>query len=220
MAKVDFVTRLHTSTKRDYLERVVQHDKAECVVVAKQYGEDYWDGDRKYGFGGYHYDGRWRPVAQAMADYYGLKSGDSILDVGCGKAFLLYEFTQVVPGLKVTGMDISEYAIANAKEEVRPYLRAANAVDLPYEDESFDLVISLGTLHNLLIYDLRQAVKEIQRVGKQDRYISVESYRNEREKVNLLYWQLTCESFYSPEEWEWFYNDCGYTGDFEFIFFE
>ena len=195
MAKVDFVTRLHTSTKRDYLERVVQHDKAECVVVAKQYGEDYWDGDRKYGFGGYHYDGRWRPVAQAMADYYGLKSGDSILDVGCGKAFLLYEFTQVVPGLKVTGMDISEYAIANAKEEVRPYLRAANAVDLPYEDESFDLVISLGTLHNLLIYDLRQAVKEIQRVGKQDRYISVESYRNEREKVNLLYWQLTCECF-------------------------
>lgn len=220
MAKVDFVTRLHTSTKRDYLERVVQHDKAECVVVAKQYGEDYWDGDRKYGFGGYHYDGRWRPVAEAMANHYGLKSGDSILDVGCGKAFLLYEFTQVVPGVKVTGMDISEYAIANAKEEVRPFLRTANAVDLPYGDKSFDLVISLGTLHNLLIYDLRKAVKEIQRVGKQDRYISVESYRNEREKVNLLYWQLTCESFYSPEEWEWFYNDCGYTGDFEFIYFE
>ena len=220
MPNVNFVTSLHTSTKRDYVARVVEYDKADCATVAKQYGKDYWDGERQYGFGGYKYDGRWRSVAQAMASHYGLKAGDKVLDVGCGKAFLIYELTQEVPGLDVTGIDISEYAIENSKEEVKPFLRTANATDLPYENAAFDLVISLGTLHNLYVYDLRKAVKEIQRVGKQNRYISVESYRNESEKANLLYWQLTCESFYTPEEWEWFYNDCGYTGDYEYIFFE
>ena len=216
----NFVTPLHTSTKRDYVARVVEHDKAECATVAKQFGMDYWDGERHYGFGGYKYDGRWRPVAKAMAEHYNLKAGDKVLDVGCGKAFLIYELTQEVPGLEVAGIDISVYGIENAKEEVKPFLKVANATDLPFEDDTFDLVISLGTLHNLYIYDLRKAVKEVQRVGKKDRYIAVESYRNESEKANLLYWQLTCESFYTPTEWEWFYDDCGYKGDFEYIYFE
>lgn len=216
----NFVTPLHTSTKRDYVARVVEHSKAECATVAKQFGKDYWDGERHFGFGGYKYDGRWRPVAKAMAQHYSLTAGDKVLDVGCGKAFLIYELTQEVPGLEVAGIDISEYGIENAKEEVKPFLKVANATDLPFEDDTFDLVISLGTLHNLYIYDLHKAVKEVQRVGKKSRYIAVESYRNESEKANLLYWQLTCESFYTPKEWEWFYDDCGYKGDFEYIYFE
>jgi len=220
MPSVEFVTPLHTSTKRDYVARVVEFDKGECATIAKQFSKDYWDGERQYGFGGYKYDGRWRPVAKAMAEHYSLKSGDKVLDVGCGKAFLLYELTQEVPGLEVTGIDISVYGIENAKEEVKPFLKVANATDLPFEDNAFDLVISLGTLHNLYIYDLRKAVKEVQRVGKKNRYIAVESYRNESEKANLLYWQLTCESFYTPKEWEWFYDDCGYEGDYEYIYFE
>jgi len=118
MAYVDFIMKLHKSTKRNYLERVVEHDKAECAEVAIQYGKDYWDGDRKYGYGGFYYDGRWRPVAEEIAKHYGLKPGDKILDVGCGKGFLLYEFTQVIPGVEVAGIDISQYAIDNAKEEV------------------------------------------------------------------------------------------------------
>lgn len=221
MAYVDFVGPLHNRTKRDYVARVVEHDKAECSAVAKQYGQDYWDGPRQYGYGGYRYDGRWLSVAEAMARHYGLKAGDRILDVGCGKGFLLHEFTQAVPGVAVAGLDISAYAVANAKEEVRPFLQVGSATALPFADESFDFVVSLGTLHNLPIRSLLDAVREIERVGKGARkYIMVESWRTERERANLLCWQLTCESFHDVESWEWLYRQAGYRGDWGFIFFE
>jgi protein-L-isoaspartate(D-aspartate) O-methyltransferase len=155
-----------------------------------------------------------------MARHYGLKAGDRILDIGCGKAFLLYEFTQVVPGIIVRGLDISAYGLQHAKEEVRPFLDQGNCESLPYETGSFDFVCSIQTFHNLPIESLRSAVMEMQRVGKGQAYISVESYRNEREKVNLLYWQLTCRSFFAREEWLWLFREFGYTGDASFIYFE
>ena len=220
MTYVDFLMKLHRSTPRDYLQRVVGHDKAKCAEIAVRYGKDYWDGDRKYGYGGYRYDGRWRAVAEAMAKYYDLKPGARILDVGCGKGFLLYEFTQVVPGARVAGLDISRYAIGHAKKEIKKYLRVGNAVQLPYEDKSFDFVISVNTLHNLYNYELRAALREIERVGGASTHVIVETYRNEREKVNLMYWQLTCRSFYTPKEWEWFFGMAGYKGDYSYIVFK
>ncbi len=220
MAYIDFVSEVHKSTKRDYIERVTSADKAECAAVAKKYGYDYWDGERKYGYGGYRYDGRWRSVAKKMADYYQLKDGQKVLDVGCGMAHLLYELTQVVPGLEVCGIDISEYAMEHAKEEVRNQLHVGQAQNIPYGDDEFDLVISLATLHNLKVYDLKKAIQEIERVTKKNSYIMVESFRNEREEVNMLYWQLTCASYYAVDEWEWLYQEWGYTGDYSFIFFE
>ncbi|MCG8511982.1 MAG: class I SAM-dependent methyltransferase [Rhodospirillales bacterium] len=220
MSYIDFVGILHKATERDYIERVVSHDKAQCAELACQFGEAYWDGDRSPGYGGYGYDGRWRPVIEAMVAHYGLTADTRILDVGCGKGFQLYEFTRALPGVEVTGIDISEYAIENAKPEVKPYLKVGNARDLPFEDNSFDFVFSITTLHNLFNYDLYAAVREIERVGKGPKHITVESYRNEREKANLLYWQLTCRAFHTPEEWEWLLNHADYTGDFGLIFFE
>jgi SAM-dependent methyltransferase len=220
MPEIDFLSALHRRAQRDYLARVNEFPKAEAAKVAKKFDAEYWDGDRKFGYGGYKYDGRYRQVAEAMARHYGLKPGDSILDVGCGKAFLLYEFTQAVPGVEVRGIDISRYGIENAKPEVRPFLQVGNATELPFPDHSFDLVISITTLHNLYCYDLDKALREIERVGKKDKYIVVESYRNEEEKANLLYWQLTCEMFCTPREWEWWFERCGYTGDYSFIYFE
>jgi protein-L-isoaspartate(D-aspartate) O-methyltransferase len=140
--------------------------------------------------------------------------------VGCGKGFLLYDFTKVIPGIEVHGIDISEYAIGHAKEEIRARVKVGNAAELPYPDGYFDLVYSINTLHNLHCYDLDKAIREIQRVGRKHRYICVESYRNETEKANLLYWQVTCEAFNTPEEWEWWYRLCGYTGDYSYIYFE
>ncbi len=219
MAYVDFLSPLHKATKRDYLGRVNEYPKAEAIKKAKLYGFDYWDGDRKFGYGGYRYDGRWRQVADALAQHYGLKSGDRVLDIGCGKAFLLYELTQAVPGLEVVGIDISQYAIDNAKEEVRPFLQVCDAVSLPFADKSFDLVISLNTLHNLYCQDLDKALREMERVGKQ-KYLVVESYRSEEEKVNLMYWVLTGECFFAPAEWDWWFKLTGYSGDHSFIYFE
>ena len=220
MAYIDFVSDLHKATKRDYVGRVTSDDKADCAVVAKKYGYDYWDGDRKYGYGGYRYDGRWRVVAERMVKHYDIKPGQKILDVGCGMAHLLYEFTQEVPGVEVYGIDISQYAMEHAKEEIRDRIRYGEAQMIPFEDNEFDLVISLTTLHNLKVYDLKNAIKEIERVSKKNSYIMVESYRNDREEMNMLYWQLTCASYYAVDEWEWLYEEWGYSGDYSFIFFE
>jgi SAM-dependent methyltransferase len=221
MTEINLVQSMHASTKRDYVQRVVEHDKAESAAIARQWGHDYWDGERRYGYGGYRYDGRWRALAQTMVERYGIKPGMSVLDVGCGKGYLLYEFTQLVPDLKVAGLDISQYGIENGKEEVRPFLQVGNATALPYPDHGFDLVVSLGVLHNLPLEEVWRAVSEIERVGRgASKYLMVESFRNEREKANLLYWQLTCLSFHGPETWAWIYDRCGYTGDHGFIFFE
>ena len=220
MPYVDFITRLHTATARDYLGRVTAHDKAACAEIAIQWGRDYWDGERHLGYGGYRYDGRWRRVEEEMAAYYRLPPDARILDVGCGKGFLLYEFTQVLPQARVAGLDISQYALEHAKEEVRPYLVHGTAASLPWENGSFDFVVSITTLHNLYNYELWSALKEIERVGRGAKLIIVESYRNEREKVNLLYWQLTCRAFLATREWEWLFHQAGYTGDHSFIFFE
>jgi protein-L-isoaspartate(D-aspartate) O-methyltransferase len=217
---VDFVGKLHTSTRRDYLRRVTEHDKALCAEAACRFGREYWDGERHTGYGGYRYDGRWRPVAESMVRHYGIRPGMSVLDVGCGKGFLLYEFTRAAPGVQVAGLDISAYAVENSREEVRSFLHVGGADRLPFADRSFDLVVSINMLHNLYINNLFDALKEIERVGRGARHLVVEAYRNEREKVNLLYWQLTCRAFHTPDEWEWIFRQAGYTGDYSFIFFE
>lgn len=222
MIYIDFLSTIHKSTKRDYLARVndPEYPKEKAAELAKKWDYDYWDGDRRINYGGYHYDGRWQKVAKKIAVHYELKSGHKILDVGCGKGFLLYDLMQVVPGIEVYGIDISDYAIRNAKEEIKDNLKVCNANSIPYLDDHFDLVISINTLHNLYCFDLEKALKEIQRVGNQHKYICVESYRNEKEKTNLLYWQATCEAFNTPDEWKWWFSLTGYTGDYSFIYFE
>jgi SAM-dependent methyltransferase len=220
MEEINFLAALHNSTKRNYVGRVVEHDKAACAQVASQWGRDYWDGERQYGYGGYRYDGRWRVVAEQLVKHYAITADHRILDIGCGKGYLLYELTQVVPGLQVNGIDISVYAIENAKPEIKSQLKVGTATDLSFDANSFDFVYSLNVFHNFPVFDLKAAVDEMRRVGKQNHYICVESYRNEQEKVNLLYWQLTCASFYSTEEWKWLLRQWGYDGDVGFIFFE
>ena len=164
--------------------------------------------------------GYWEDVAKKMSEYYKLKTNDKILDIGCGKGFLLYDFTKVVKGIDIHGCDISEYAIKNSKEEIRDKLQIANATNLPYPDNYFDFVYSINTFHNLHNFELELALKEMNRVSKNKKYICVESYRNEVEKANLLYWQVTCESFCTPKEWDWWFIKTEYVGDFSFIFFE
>jgi protein-L-isoaspartate(D-aspartate) O-methyltransferase len=223
MAEIDFMSVLHKSTQRDYLARVNDPDfpKAKAAELAKQFDFDYWDGDRRICYGGYRYlEGRWEKVARAMVDHYNLPPKPKILDIGCGKAFLLYDFLKVIPDAEIYGIDISPYAIANSKEEIRDRLQVGNATQLPWPDDYFDLVISITTLHNLHAYDLDPALREMERVGKANKYLCVESYRNEQEKANLLYWQVTCEAFNTPQEWEWWFKQTGYSGDHSLIYFE
>ena len=216
----NFVTPLHQSTARDYLARMVD-DKVHCMKIAKQYGKDYWDGDRRYGYGGYKYiPGRWKSVAKKLIDTYNLGAESRVLDIGCGKGYLLYEMKLLIPDLDIIGIDSSDYGLKNAKEEVKPFLVKHDIKDkLPYKDKEFDLVISLGVFHNLRVFEIETALSEMNRVGKKG-YLMLESYRDEEELFNLQCWALTAESFFDKEEWIWFYNNFNYNGDYEFIYFE
>ena len=220
MPELEFISQVHRSTPRNYLERVTEHDKAACAELALKWDKDYWDGDRSTGYGGFHYDGRWRNVAEAMIAHYQLPADARILDVGCGKAFLLYEFQECLPNACAFGVDISQYALVHAKPEVKPKLCRGSATRLPFADRSFDLVYSINTLHNLYNQELEAALKEMIRVSKRSLYLNVEAYRTEQEKVNLMYWQLTCRQFCTPEEWKWWFEKTGYQGDYGFIYFE
>lgn len=216
---LNLVTPLHRQTRRDCLARMVD-EKVEAMLVSKKYGADYWDGDRRYGYGGYRYDGRWKAVAERLIATYDLKSDAKILDVGCGKAHLLYELQQLLPGAELRGFDISDHGLQDAPESIRPFLFHHDARQpFPFEDGHFDLVISLGTLHNLRVFELARALPEMSRVARRQ-YLMVESYRNEQELFNLQCWALTAESFFDDEEWVWLMGHFGFTGDYEFIFFE
>ncbi len=218
--EIQLVKALHTSTKRDYLVRM-NDDKIHCMLKAKEYEVDYWDGDRRYGYGGYRYmPGRWVSVAESLIVRYGLTEDSKILDVGCGKGFLLFEIQKLLPGIKIHGFDISKYGLKNIHPALKGNFFEHKAQDAyPYKDKEFDLVLSLGCLHNLKIFDIEKAIQEIERVG-QRKYIMVEGYRSEAELFNLACWALTAESLLHKDEWLWLYDRFGYTGDFEFIYFE
>ena len=136
--EIDFITDHHKKTKRNYLERVNKINKAEAAIKAKKWDYDYWDGSRDINSGGYKYAGRWEPIAKKMIEYYKLKPNSKILDIGCGKGFILYEFKKLLPNCEVRGLDISSYAIKNAKNEVKNDLIVGNANHLPFEKDYFE----------------------------------------------------------------------------------
>ncbi len=213
------ITPIHLITKRNYFQRM-KNKKIDCMKIARKYDYNYWDGKRKYGYGGYKYiPDLMKPVAEKIIKKYNLSNKSKILDVGCGKGFVLYEIKKILPNITLAGFDISKYGIKNAKKEVKDHLFVHRAQDkFPYKTNQFDLVFSIHCLHNLQIFDLKKAIKEIQRVGKKG-FIALEGYRNEKELFNLQCWALTAESFFSDKEWIWLYNNFGYTGDYEFIYF-
>lgn len=219
---VDLITPYHKRTQRDYLARM-NDDKVHCMEVARQYGQEYWDGERRYGYGGYKYiPGYWKPLAEQLIAQYGLTNDSWVLDVGCGKGHLLNELSLLLPELRFTGFDVSAYGLATAPPGVQSRLFIAAAEHMnqqPIRDNAFDLVLAMGSLHNLKNFERATALREIERVGKQA-YLWVESYRNAREQFNLECWALTCWAFQTPEEWLYEFQQVGYTGDYEFIFFE
>jgi len=182
--------------------------------IARQFGKEFFDGDRLVGYGGYIYDGRWVSVVERFRDYYGLTPESSVLDVGCAKGFMLHDFMQVIPGIKVAGIDISQYAIDNAMESVKPFVKTANAKELPFPDKSFDLVISITTIHNLPLEECKQALREVMRVSRKHAFVTLDSYHDEVERDRMEKWNLTALTYMSVKEWEWLFAEVGYTGDY------
>jgi ubiquinone/menaquinone biosynthesis C-methylase UbiE len=201
-------------TKRD-VEARGDTKTEEDRRIARQFGKDFFDGDRRHGYGGFNYASRfWQPVVPTFVEHFGLGSGASILDVGCGKGFMLHDFLALVPGIHVEGVDISSYAIENAMDSVKQHVRVANATSLPFADNSFDIVIAINTIHNLDRAECGTALQEIERVSKRGAFITVDAYRTEEERQRMYAWNLTAKTIMSVPEWIDFFGEVGYTGDY------
>lgn len=213
MAEIDLLAN-YPKTKRNLDERANQKTEDDRRI-GRQFGKDYFDGDRRHGYGGFSYQPRfWQPVVPAFRERYGLKVGSRVLDVGCGKGFMMHDFAELIPGIHLEGIDISEYAIERVLPDMKPYVKVANAKSLPFPDHSFDLVISVNTVHNLAPEECKQALREIMRVTKKDAFVTMDAYRTAEEKRRMDMWNLTALTYMSVPEWEELFREVGYTGDY------
>jgi len=211
MAEINLLAR-YPKAKRNIKARM-QH-KDENRRIALQFGREYFDGTREQGYGGYRYDGRWIPIAEDIVKHFGLKAGMRVLDVGCGKGFLVKDLMKVCPGLEVFGLDISEYAVTNCEPEVVGRLQVGNAMHMPFADKSFDAVLAINTVHNLDRAGCIRALKEIERLAPGRAYIQVDAYRNPAERQIFEDWMLTAQTYGMPSDWEQILREAGYTGDY------
>lgn len=183
--------------------------------IARQFGKDYFDGDRLTGYGGYNYHPRfWQATVKRFRDHYGLAPNAAVLDVGCGKGFMLHDFKELMPDLKIAGIDVSPYAIDNAMPSVKSELRVGNAVEIPFPDKSFDLIISINTIHNLPLAECKHSLKEIERVSRKHAFITIDAWRNDDEKQRMHQWNLTALTYMSTADWKTLFAEVGYTGDY------
>ncbi|WP_202980711.1 class I SAM-dependent methyltransferase [Alteromonas sp. RKMC-009] len=213
MMEIDLLKN-YPRTKRDTKARV-EAKTEEVRRIARQFGEAFFDGDRQYGYGGFHYSARfWQPVIPDFQAHFQLTAQSKVLDVGCAKGFMLHDMQELIPGIDVNGVDVSDYAIANAYPTVKHKLQQANAMALPFEDNTFDAVISVNTVHNLEQDDCAIALQEIMRVSKGNAFITVDAYRDDEEKERMYEWNLTAKTIMHVDEWKAFFRDVGYTGDY------
>ena len=210
MPEIDLLDR-YPKPKRDLKAR--SQSSEEDREIAKKFGFEYFDGPRSQGYGGYRYDGRWKPVVERFAQHYGLSAQSKILDVGCAKGFMLNDFRDAIPGVTVAGVDVSPYAIENAMPSVKPFLQVGDARELPFANRSFDLVIAINTIHNLKLEDLKRSLRELQRVSKHA-FLTVDAYHNVEERERMLMWNLTAETHMFVNEWKTLFKEVGYTGDY------
>ena len=201
-AKRDLNKRLESKTEKDR-------------EIARMFGKDFFDGDRKHGYGGFSYNSKfWQPVIPTFQEHWGLNGRSTVLDVGCAKGFMIHDFCELIPGINVVGVDISEYAISNCLPSVKSKVEVANALELPFEDNSFDYVISINTIHNLEINECKKALQEIERVSRLGAFVTVDAYRNQEEKERMYAWNLTAKTIMSVDDWIKIFADVGYSGDY------
>jgi len=201
-------------SKRNVDERGATKTEADRAL-ARKFDKAFFDGDRSHGYGGFSYNPRfWQPVVPSFKSFYHLTEQSSVLDVGCAKGFMMHDFSEMIPGITVKGIDISQYAIDAAMPSMQPHVQVANAIELPFADNSFDLVISVTTVHNLDRAECIQSLKEIERVSRKNSFITIDAYHNEDEKIRMNAWNLTAKTVLHVDEWRELFREAGYTGDY------
>jgi ubiquinone/menaquinone biosynthesis C-methylase UbiE len=211
--EVDLLAK-YPKVVRDFTARL-EAKSEESRTIARKFGFDYFDGDRNHGYGGFTYQERfWKPVIPDLVVHFRLDEKSRVLDVGCAKGFFLHDLQLALPGIEIAGIDISSYAIENAIETVKRKVAVGDARKLQFEDNSFDLVMSINTIHNLDREDCAMALQEIQRVSGGKSFVTVDAYRNEIEKERMEAWNLTALTMMSVDEWKKFFAEVGYDGDY------
>ena len=204
----------YPKSKRNVEDRNFNKSKKN-IEIARKFDKEFFDGSRETGYGGYHYNPRfWTEVVKTFKNYWDLNNRSKLLDVGCGKGFMIYDFVKLIPGITVKGIDISEYAINNSLEEIKKDLIVANAKSLPFEKNQFDYAISINTVHNLEIDDCTKALKEIDRVSKNGSFVTVDAYRTKEEKERMFKWNLTAKTIMSVDEWKSYFKEINFRGDY------
>lgn len=178
-----------------------------------RFEQEYFDGPT--GYGGYYYDGRHARAVRAMIDRYDLGPGSRVLDVGCAKGFMLYEFVR--QGIEdVRGCDVSRYAVERAHPGVKGRLEVASADRLSHPDASFDFAYSVDVVHNLPSEQCDQAIREVMRVSRGAAFIQAASFETDEEQHRLTEWGVTVRTFRSKRQWRETFERLEYRGDFYF----
>jgi ubiquinone/menaquinone biosynthesis C-methylase UbiE len=194
--------------------RVTDADRS----VARRFDREYFDGERLTGYGGYHYHPRfWTETVRRLRDHYALAPDAAVLDVGCAKGFMLHDFRRLLPAMTIRGLDVSPYAVRHALPDVRPWIVVGDAAALPFPDRSFDLVVSINTVHNLPPAACARALREIQRVTRRHAFVTVDAWRDEAERARLLKWNLTALTYMHVDDWRRRFAECGYAGDYHWF---
>ena len=217
MPEINLMHRYPKSDRSNLLSQRPYVDSSTRDVLRK-FEKEYFDGDRKLGLGGYYYDPKFfSPVVEDMISHYKIAESASILDVGCAKGFLLHDFKRYLPRCKIAGIDISRYCLDTAMEDVKDFLLFGTCEDLPFETQSFDLVISIATIHNLDLEGVKRSLLEIERVKRKHAFIKVNGYRDEGERRILESWNLVAKTILHVDEWRAIFKEVGYTGDYSFF---
>ena len=196
---------------------ITEQDRA----IARKFDVEYFDGDRLTGYGGYNYNPRfWTDTVAHIKDFYHLDDNSKILDIGCAKGYMMHDLSLLIPGAEIKGVDVSNYAKENSIESMQDNIVVANANNLPFPDDYFDLVIAINTLHNLPLIDCKQAFREINRVTKNNSFVMNDAWRDAKGKQSMLKWNLTALTYMSCDDWEELFIEVDYKGDYYWFFAE
>lgn len=185
-------------------------------IIASYRDERYYDGDRNNGYGGYKYDGRWKKIAEFMIKEYKLTKDSAILHIGCEKGFLLHDFHEYFPTMKIRGVEISDYACEHSMPSIKQYIHKAGFTKLPFKNREFDFVIAIGVVYTLNLSDAIACLREIQRVGKDKSFITLGAYKDENGRKLFESWTVLGSTVLHVDEWPDVLKEAGYTGDYHF----
>ena len=178
------------------------------------FGYDYFDNPKSgRGYRGYVYTGRYYETAKKIIDHYKLKPNSKILEIGCAKGYLLYEFFKLK--MDVVGYDISRYAVDNCIEELKEMIFLGRVNDINENDNIYDLAIAKEVLSHMAIDDILFTINKLQNISK-NIYLVLQTVSEKKKANDMQSWDCTYKTMMIKKDWEKVLSSCGFHGDYQF----